>query len=86
MTAAAEHLADELDRGMREKASPTQVLERLLAIEADATRARRLRERRRFARYPHHKTLAEFDLDFLVGETLGARFAGLRGRRGGYSH
>lgn len=43
MSAAAEHLADELDRGLREKASPTQVLERLLAIEADATRARRMR-------------------------------------------
>lgn len=64
MTAAAEHLADELDRGMREKVSATQVLERLLAIEADATRARRLRGRLRFARYPIHKTLAEFDLDF----------------------
>ncbi|WP_337314416.1 IS21-like element helper ATPase IstB [Candidatus Aeolococcus gillhamiae] len=64
MSAAAEHLADELDRGLREKASPTQVLERLLAIEADATRARRLRGRLRFARYPIHKTLADFDLDF----------------------
>ena len=64
MTAAAEHLADELDRGMREKASATQVLERLLALEAEATRARRLRGRLRFARYPVHKTLAEFDLDF----------------------
>lgn len=64
MTAAAEHLADELDRGLREKASATQVLERLLAIEAEATRARRLRGRLRFARYPVHKTLAEFALDF----------------------
>jgi len=35
-----------------------------MAIEADATRARRLRGRLRFARYPIHKTLAEFDLDF----------------------
>lgn len=60
MTAAAEHLADELDRGLREKASATQVLERLLAIEAEATRALRLRGRLRFARYPVHKTLAEF--------------------------
>jgi len=64
MSAAAEHLADELDRGTREQASATQVLERLMAIEADATRARRLRGRLRFARYPIHKTLAEFDLDF----------------------
>jgi DNA replication protein DnaC len=64
MSAAAKHLADELDRGTREQASATQVLERLMAIEADATRARRLRGRLRFARYPIHKTLAEFDLDF----------------------
>jgi DNA replication protein DnaC len=64
MTAAAEHLATELDRGLREKASATQVLERLLAIEAEETRARRRRARLRFARYPVHKTLAEFDLDF----------------------
>jgi len=64
MSAAAEHLADELDRGAREQASATQVLERLLSIEAEATRARRLRGRLRFARYPIHKTLAEFDLDF----------------------
>jgi DNA replication protein DnaC len=81
MTAAAEHLADELDRGTREKASPTQVLERLLTIEADATRARRLRGRLRFARYPIHKTLAEFDLDFqpsldrkVLGELSTLRF------------
>lgn len=64
LSAAAEHLADELDRGLHEKASPTHVLERLLAIEADATRARRLRARLRFARYPVHKTLADFNLDF----------------------
>ena len=64
MSAAAEHLSAELDRGFREKASATQVLERLLEIEVEATRARRQRGRLRFARYPVHKTLADFDLDF----------------------
>jgi DNA replication protein DnaC len=64
MSAAAEHLSAELDRGLREKASATQILERLLEIEAEATRARRQRGRLRFARYPVHKTLADFDLDF----------------------
>jgi len=64
LTAAAEHLAGELDRALAEQASPTQVLERLLAIEVDATRARRQRARLRFARYPVHKTLAGFDFDF----------------------
>ena len=62
--AAAENLSAELDRGLREKASATQVLERLLEIQVDDTRARRQRGRLRFARYPVHKTLAEFDLDF----------------------
>ena len=64
MSAAAEHLSTELDRGLREKASATQILERLLEIETEATRARRQRGRLRFARYPVHKTLADFDLDF----------------------
>jgi DNA replication protein DnaC len=64
MTAAAEQLAPELDRALAEKASPTQVLERLLGIEVEATRARRQRGRLRFARYPVYKTLADFDFDF----------------------
>jgi DNA replication protein DnaC len=67
MSAAAEHLAAELDRGIKEKLSATQVLDQLLAIEVEATRERRQRGRLRFARYPVHKTLAEFDLDFQPG-------------------
>jgi DNA replication protein DnaC len=64
MMAAAEHLAPELDRATTERASPTQVIERLLAIEVEATRARRQRGRLRFARYPVLKTLEDFDFDF----------------------
>jgi DNA replication protein DnaC len=64
MTAAAEHLSAELDQALTERRSPTQVLERLLEIEVAATRARRLRGRLRFAHYPVHKRLADFDLDF----------------------
>jgi DNA replication protein DnaC len=64
MTAAAEHLAAALDRGLKEKLSATQVLEALLAIEVEETRARRTRGRLRFAHYPVHKTLADFDFDF----------------------
>jgi len=81
LTAASEHLAAELDRGLAEQASPTQVLERLLEIEVAATRARRQRARLRFARYPVHKTLAGFDFDFqpqldraLVAELSTLRF------------
>jgi DNA replication protein DnaC len=64
MSAAAEQLSTELDRANAEKASPTQVLERLLDIEVQATKERRQRGRLRFARYPVHKTLADFDFDF----------------------
>jgi DNA replication protein DnaC len=64
MTAAAEHLSSELDEAAKGKRSATQVLETLLEIEVTATRARRQRARLRFARYPVHKTLEEFDFDF----------------------
>ena len=64
MTAAAEHLSPELDRGLKEKRSATQVLESLLEIEVQDTKARRTRGRLRFAHYPVHKTLADFDFDF----------------------
>ncbi len=64
MTSAAEMLAPELDRALAEQASASQVLERLLEIEVEATKGRRQRGRLRFARYPVHKTLADFDFDF----------------------
>ena len=63
-TAAAEHLANELDRAHKDKLSATHVLESLLDIEVIATKARRTRGRLRFAHYPVHKSLAEFDFDF----------------------
>jgi DNA replication protein DnaC len=64
MTTAAEQLSAELDRALKQKLSPTQVLENLLELEVEATRARRQRGRLRFARYPVLKTLADFDFDF----------------------
>ena len=81
LTAAAEHLSAELDGAPAEQRSPTHVLERLLDLEVEATRARRLRGRLRFAHYPVHKTLADFDFDFqpsldrkLVAELSTLRF------------
>ena len=81
MTAAAEHLGSELDLAVQGKRSATQVLETLLEIEVTATRARRQKARLRFARYPVHKTLEEFDFDFqpsldrkLVAELSTLRF------------
>jgi DNA replication protein DnaC len=64
LSAAAEHLAAELDGALADRRSPTQVLERLLDLEVAATKARRLRGRLRFAHFPVHKTLADFDFDF----------------------
>jgi len=64
MTTTAEHLAAELDAARKQRTSPTQVLERLLEIEVQATRERRQRGRLRFARYPVLKTLEDFDFDF----------------------
>ena len=64
LTTAAEHLSQELDLALKEKRSATQVLEHLLELEVEETRARRQRGRLRYARYPVHKTLADFDFDF----------------------
>ena len=49
---AAEHLPAVLDRAATEKLSLTATLERLLALEVDATQARRLAGRLRFASLP----------------------------------
>jgi DNA replication protein DnaC len=49
---AAEHLPAVLDRAATEKLSLTAALERLLALEVDATEARRLAGRLRFASLP----------------------------------
>ena len=41
-----------------------EVLEDLMANEAEATRARRLSGRLRFTHYPLRKTLGEFEFDY----------------------
>ena len=61
---AAENLSAELDRAVREQLSATQVLERLLELEVEATQERRRRSRLRYGHYPVLKTLADFDFDF----------------------
>ena len=52
-----------LDQAAAEKLSLTAALERLLALEVDATEARRLAGRLRFASLPTPATLEEFDYD-----------------------
>jgi len=59
--AASEALPGELDTAMRDKATHTEFLERLLAIEVDATEARRHAGRLRFANFPAPWRLEDFD-------------------------
>jgi DNA replication protein DnaC len=64
LATASERLAAELERATTETAAPVEVLERLLAAEVEATAARRLSGRLRFAHYPLDKRLAGFEFDF----------------------
>ena len=64
---AAEHLPAVLDAATTEKLTVTAALERLLAIEVDATSARRLAGRLRFACLPTPATLEDFDFDYDAG-------------------
>jgi DNA replication protein DnaC len=69
--AAAEQLAAHLDQAQKQKPSYTDFLERLLGVEVEATEQRRLEGRLRFASFPHHKTLDQFD--FSAQPTLDRR-------------
>jgi IstB-like ATP binding protein len=60
---AAEHLPAVLDHAATEKLSLTAALQHLLALEVEATEARRLAGRLRFASLPTPATLEEFDYD-----------------------
>ena len=64
---AAEALPGVLEGAAAEKLSMTAALERLLAIEVDATEARRLAGRLRFACLPTPASLADFDYDAATG-------------------
>ncbi|MEO6413371.1 MAG: ATP-binding protein [Pedococcus sp.] len=64
---AAEHLPTILDAAQAEGLTLTAALERLLAVEVDATEARRLAGRLRFASLPTPATLADFDYDAAPG-------------------
>ncbi len=65
--AIAEQLAAALEHAEQEKPSYTRFLERLLAVEVEATERRRLEGRLRFASFPSEKTLAELDYDAQPG-------------------
>lgn len=67
LTTAAEHLPGVLDQAAAEGLSTTAALERLLGLEVEATEARRLAGRLRFASLPSPATLEGFDLDAAPG-------------------
>ena len=64
---AAEALPAVLDTAQAEKLSTTATLEKLLRIEVQATEARRLTGRLRFANLPTAATLDDFDYDAQPG-------------------
>ncbi|MCC6433795.1 MAG: ATP-binding protein [Acidimicrobiales bacterium] len=67
LTASAEALPVVLDQAQAEGLTVTAALERLLAIEVNATEARRLAGRLRFASLPTPATLDDFDYDAQPG-------------------
>jgi DNA replication protein DnaC len=67
LTAATEALPSVLDAARAEGLSLTAALERLLAIECEATEARKLTGRLRFACLPTPATLGDFDYDAQPG-------------------
>ena len=67
LSAAAEALPTVLDQATAEGLSLTVALERLLAVEVDASTARRLAGRLRFACLPTPATLTDFNVDAAAG-------------------
>lgn len=67
LTTAAEHLPGVLEQATAEDLSMTAALERLLGLEVEATEARRLAGRLRFASLPSPATLEGFDLEAAPG-------------------
>ena len=63
LPAVAEQLAAALEQAETAKPSYTRFLADLLAVEITATEQRRLDGRLRFASFPQHKTLEQFDFD-----------------------
>jgi DNA replication protein DnaC len=61
LAAAAERLAPSLEAAQKSKPSYADFLDELLGAEVDASEARRLERRLRFAGLPHRKRLEEFD-------------------------
>lgn len=64
LTRATECFATLADEGRSHDWSHIEFLARLVAEEATATRNRRMAARLRYARFPFHKTIDDFDFEF----------------------
>lgn len=63
----ASALDEELERSIKESSPPSDLLERLLALEVDALNERRIERRIRESKLPERKLLADFDFVFQTG-------------------
>ena len=82
LAAAAEALPAALDTARKDKQNPTEFLESLLRVEVDATEARRLAGRMRFANFPTPWRIEDFDFadqpsidEALVRDLVTCRYA-----------
>ena len=80
-------LDGELARAVREATPCTELLERLLALEANALTERQIERRIKEAKLPERKLLADFDFDFQTGvdkrQIMDLATLGFAGRRQG---
>jgi DNA replication protein DnaC len=67
LTAMEKALETELSEAAKKALAPTDLLERLLSIEADALIERRMERRVRESKLPERKLLADFDFAFQTG-------------------
>ena len=67
LTRMEKALDEELAHSLKESLPPSEVLERLLAIEANALIERRVERRIRESKLPDRKLLSEFDFEFQKG-------------------
>jgi DNA replication protein DnaC len=67
LTTIAKTLDHELATADRQATSPVELLERILAVEAQARLERSIERRIKEARLPERKLLADFDFDFQSG-------------------
>jgi DNA replication protein DnaC len=67
LTGMLKALDEELGRAVQQQSPPSELMERLLAVEAQQRIDRRIERRIKEAKLPDRKLLADFDFDFQTG-------------------